>query len=161
MTDVTAEQLEAEEALFVQTAAGARGGDGLLTLTGVSPSTLYFADRPRRDVGHLSTDDFVALWAEGDNSFEVDPPNAVLSFLQAGDDMPQDAVVLLRDPQLFDGQLSYAIEILEGAVPVECGPVSLFIDPFGRPLSPVSVCGVRRRSRPRTPRRALRGVGAA
>jgi hypothetical protein len=32
-------------------------------------------------------------------------------------------------------------------------PVTLFIDPFGRPLSPVSVCGVRRRERRRVRRR--------
>jgi hypothetical protein len=28
-------------------------------------------------------------------------------------------------------------------VPAHTGPVTLFIDPFGRPLSPISVCGVR------------------
>ena len=43
----------------------------------------------------------------------------------------------------------YAIEVLEGVVPAGSGPVSLFIDPFGRPMSPVSVCGVRRRGRRR------------
>jgi hypothetical protein len=31
--------------------------------------------------------------------------------------------------------------------------VTLFVDPFGRPLSPVSVCGVRRRERRRVRRR--------
>jgi hypothetical protein len=41
----------------------------------------------------------------------------------------------------------------EGTVPAHTGPVTLFIDPFGRPLSPVSVCGVRRRGRRRMRRR--------
>jgi hypothetical protein len=41
----------------------------------------------------------------------------------------------------------------EGTVPAHTGPVTLFIDPFGRPLSPVSVCGVRRRWRRRMRRR--------
>jgi hypothetical protein len=45
------------------------------------------------------------------------------------------------------------IERLEGTVPAQGGPITLFIDPFGRPLSPVSVCGVRRRERRRTRRR--------
>jgi hypothetical protein len=52
-----------------------------------------------------------------------------------------------------DGHLAYEIETLEGTLPAEAGPVTLFIDPFGRPLSPVSVCGVRRRERRRARRR--------
>jgi hypothetical protein len=66
-------------------------------------------------------------------------------------DMPEDAVVVLRAPNLDHlGDLMYAVEVLDGAaLPATTGPVTLFIDPFGRPLSPVSVCGVRRRERRR------------
>ena len=147
------EELEAEESMFVQTAQGITSDGTTLTLTGVTPSTLYFSDRPKRIVGHMSTTDFVDLWAEGDNSFEEDPPNAVLAFLEPGDEAPQDAVVVIRQPRLENGHLSYSIETLEGTVPAQTGPVTLFIDPFGRPLSPVSVCGVRRRERRRDRRR--------
>jgi hypothetical protein len=153
MTDTTIDQLEAEQSMFVQTAEGTTSKDGTLTLTGVTPSTLYFSDRPQRIVGHMATSDFVELWGEGDNSFESDPPNAVLAFLDSGDNAPQDAVVVIKDPQLSDGELSYSIDVLEGSVPADSGPVTLFIDPFGRPLSPVSVCGVRRRERRRDRRR--------
>ena len=96
-----------------------------------------------------TTVDFVDLWAEGDNSFEEDPPNAVLAFLEPGAEAPQDAVVVIQQPRLENGQLSYSIKTLEGTVPTQAGPVTLFIDPFGRPLSPVSVCGMRRRERRR------------
>jgi hypothetical protein len=147
------EELEAEQSMFVQTAQGARRDGGRLTLTGVTPSTLYFSDRPQRVVGHMATADFVDLWGEGANSFAEEPPNAVLAFLQPGDDVPEDAVVVIRDPRLDDGSLSYAIESLDGTVPRQAGPVTLFIDPFGRPLSPVSVCGVRRREARRDRRR--------
>jgi hypothetical protein len=147
------EQLEAEQSMFVQTARGMRSDGKTLTLEGVTPSTLYFSDRPQRVVGHMATDDFVDLWGEGDNSFEEDPPNAVLAFLEPGDDAPEDAVVVIQMPRLQDGRLSYSIQTLEGAVPAQAGPVTLFIDPFGRPLSPVSVCGVRRRERRRDRRR--------
>ena len=101
----------------------------------------------------MTTVDFVDLWAEGDNNFEEDPPNAVLSFLESADQAPEDAVVVLQQPHLENGELSYSIETLEGTVPTQTGPVTLFIDPFGRPLSPVSVCGVRRRERRRDRRR--------
>lgn len=145
----TIDELAAEESMFVQTAEGITSHAGKLTLTGVTPSTLYFSDRPQRVVGHMTTADFVDLWDVGENSFESDPPNAVLSFLPSGGDAPQDAVVVIRTPHLADGRLSYSIDVLEGTVPSQSGPVTLFIDPFGRPLSPVSVCGVRRRERRR------------
>ena len=143
------DELEAEQSMFVQTANAITSDGATLTLKGVTPSTLYFSDRPKRIVGHMTTVDFVDLWAEGDNSFEEDPPNAVLAFLEPGDEAPEDAVVVIQQPRLANGQLSYSIKTLEGTVPTQAGPVTLFIDPFGRPLSPVSVCGVRRRERRR------------
>jgi hypothetical protein len=147
------DELEAEESMFVQTAHGLTSDGTTLTLQGVTPATLYFSDRPQRVVGHMTTADFVDLWNEGDNSFESDPPNAVLAFVEPGDEAPEDAVIVITAPYLEDGRLSYAIDVLEGTVPAQAGPVTLFIDPFGRPLSPVSVCGVRRRERRRERRR--------
>ena len=152
MSDTLSEQLETEEAMFVQTAQGIDAAGGTLALRGITPSTLYFSDRPQRVVGHMSTTDFVDLWGAGENSFETDPPNAVLSFLEPGADVPEDVVIVIKEPRLANGDLSYSIEVLEGAVPAHTGPVTLFIDPFGRPLSPVSVCGVRRRGRRRARR---------
>lgn len=139
------EELAAEQSMFVQTAQAAASDGTTLTLKGITPSTLYFSDRPQRVVGHMTTADFVELWDAGENSFEEDPPNAVLAFLEPGDQAPEDAVVVIQQPRLQDGELSYSIQTLDGAVPATTGPVTLFIDPFGRPLSPVSVCGMRRR----------------
>ena len=149
--EVDAEKLAEIEAMFVQTAGAVRCADGELLLDGCSPSTLYFSDRPQRIVGHLHTAEFVNLWTEGDNSFAADPPNAVLAFID--DDTAEDVVVVIRDPRLEDGTLRYAIEVLEGQAPASAGPCTLFIDPFGRPLSPVSVAGINRRSRRRARRR--------
>jgi len=147
------DQLASQESMFVQTAGGITSDGATITLRDVTASTLYFSDRPQRVVGHMTTTDFVDLWDEGDNSFATDPPNAVLSFVESGADTPTDVVVVLTEPVLSDGQLSYSIEALEGAVPAKAGPATLFIDPFGRPLSPVSVCGVRRRQGRRARRR--------
>jgi hypothetical protein len=149
MTEVTEEQLEDIEALFVQTASGFSASDASITLQGVSASTLYFADRPQREVGHMSTQQFVDLWGDGDNSFEVNPPNAVLSFLASGDTSPVDAVVVIRDPRLDGDSLAYDIDLLEGQLPTASVACTLFIDPFGRPLSPVSAAGMHRRARRR------------
>ncbi len=50
----------------------------------------------------------------------------------------------------LDGDaLTYSIKLLDGTVPAATGPCALFIDPFGRPLSPVSAAGMHRRERRR------------
>ena len=146
---MTQRELELVEEMFAQVARGSQSTGGVLTLTGVSPSTLYFSDRPERVVGHMTTEQFLDVWSEGENSFSSDPPNAVLSWVDLGDDRPEDCVVVLSNPQAEADSLSYSIDILEGSVPESCGACTLFIDPLGRPLSPVSVAGMRRRERRR------------
>ena len=141
------------EEMFVQIARTMTSDQTTLTLQDIAPSTLYFSDRPERVVGHMTTEQFVEQWTEGPNSFFEDPPNAVLSYVGAGEDTPSDAVVVLRDPVVSGSSLSYSIEVLEGAVPAESGAVTLFIDPLGRPLSPVSLAGMNRRDRRRDRRR--------
>jgi hypothetical protein len=138
-------QVERIDALFVQTATAFSSGPGTITLHGLADSTVYFADRPRREIGHIPSRRFVELWEAGANSFAVDPPNAVLSFLEEKGTAPEDAVVVLREPRLEGDKLSYSVEILEGSLPPRYGPCSLFIDVFGRPLSPVSRSGAPRR----------------
>ena len=150
MTDTDTQLIEE---MFVQLAKGATVSDGEMTLVGASPSTLYFSDRPERVVGHMTTEQFVEEWNEGTDSFASDPPNAVLSFVEPGDDTPSDVVVVLRDPTIGHDSISYAIDVLDGEMPAQAGACTLFIDPIGRPLSPVSVAGMHRRDRRRRRRR--------
>src|SRR5260370_35218021 len=107
MSEVTEQQLEDMEALFVQTAVSMTSDRGTITLRGLSPSTLYFADRPQREVGHMLSSHFVDNWAAGDNSFADNPPNAVLSHAHPADRLPEDAVVVIQDPNLDAGALTY------------------------------------------------------
>ncbi len=141
------------EALFVQSAQRVTSSNGALTLHDLAPATLMFSDRPERIVGHLTTKQFVEGWGYGENSFLEDPPNAVLAFLGADrEETPEDVVLTLRNPRVEWERLTYDVDVLEGQLPSRAGPSSLFIDPVGRPLSPVSVMGVRRRSRRRARR---------
>lgn len=137
------------EFLFVHSAESATLADGVLRLGDVSPATVYFSDRPDRVAGHLTTEEFVGNWGEGEDSFASDPPNATLSILEG--DTPQEIVVVLTEPRLEDGDLLYNVQILEGASTAAGGGSSLFIDIIGRPLTPVSMAGVARR----TTRRAI------
>ena len=134
-------QAERIDALFVQSAMGFTSESGTVTLHGLAESTVYFADRPRREVGHMRSRDFIALWDAGVYSFAVDPPNAVLSFLDDEGNGPDDAVVVLHEPHLARDRLTYRVDVLEGKLPERTGPCAVFIDAFGRPLSPVSVLG--------------------
>lgn len=99
-------------------------------------------------IGHVTSEMFVELWDAGANSFAENAPNAVLSFLEPGDEVPEDVVTVIRNPRISGPSLSYDIELLEGTMPAHAkGGPTLFIDPFGRPLSPVSAGGIHRRRR--------------
>ena len=95
------------EALFVQTAGGMTFADGVLTLSGMAPTTLLFSDRPDRVTGHLTAQDFFDSWAVGDDSFADNPPNAVLSIFTEAEIV--DVVVVLQNPTLDGDQMTYEL----------------------------------------------------
>jgi hypothetical protein len=132
--------------LFVQNGKGMTfdKAKSRLTLKGVSPVTVFFSDRPERITGNMPTVSFLPLWKDGKDSFEKDPPNATLSIFTAG--KVTDAVVVLRNPVLKGEDLSYEVKILQGELPPKGGPVALFIDIIGMPLTPVSYAGAARRA---------------
>ena len=138
--------------LFVQNAQGFEvAADGrTLTLKGLSPTTLFFSDRPVRIAGHYLTAEYLQFWKAGPDSFLKDPPNATLSVFETGKDELSDVVVTLRNPRLAGNNLSYDITVISGTLPKTSGPASLFIDIIGLPFTPLSFAGVARRTAYRT-----------
>lgn len=134
-----------EPALIVLNARGAQLADGKLVLSGVSPNSIMFADRPVRAAGHVLTKHLLEEWALGSNSFAVDPPNATVSVLRNGAAVV-DAVITLKSPTLEGDNLSFAVEVLEGDLNGAEGPASIFIDIIGLPFTPLSFAGVARRT---------------
>jgi hypothetical protein len=116
---------------------------GKMTLRGVNPLTIAFADRPVRFAGHMPTSHFPPMWSQGKDSFLKDPPNATVSILNGG--KVSSLVVVLRNPRLAGGDLSYDVQILEGTPPNHAGAASLFIDIIGMPRTPMSYAGAARR----------------
>ena len=107
-----------------------------LTLKGVSPTTLFFSDRPDRIAGHFNKNDYLKTWTDGKDSFDADPPNAVLSVFEGDKDYLLDVVVTLNNPRYQGNDLTYDITLIDGELPLVGGPSSLFID----------ILGVRRRA---------------
>jgi len=138
--------------LFVQNAQGFEvAADGrTLTLKGLSPTTLFFSDRPVRIAGHYLTAEYLQFWKAGPDSFLKDPPNATLSVFETGKDELSDVVVTLRNPRLAGNNLSYDITVISGTLAKSSGPASLFIDIIGLPFTPLSFAGVARRTAYRT-----------
>jgi hypothetical protein len=129
--------------MFVQNADNINMSSEQLTLQKVSPTTIFFSDRPERIAGHMTTADFVDEWNKGENSFADDPPNAVLSVFS--EDNISDVVLELNNPRLEGLNLVYDIKLVEGEMLNSGGACSIFIDPVGKPVSPTSVAGVHRR----------------
>lgn len=140
------DQTKQVDYLLAQTAKGLTFDKAAnrLTLVGVSPITLFFSDRPERIAGNMTTIDFVPFWSMGKDSFQKDPPNADVSFVE-GNTMRQ-VVVVLQDPALEGEALHYTVRTLEGELPAAASDVSMFIDVIGMPWTPASYAGVARRS---------------
>jgi hypothetical protein len=115
--------------LAVINAQGARLEGNQLTLTGVSPSSIVFADRPVRAAGHVPITEVITEWA-GSGTFAKDPPNATVSVLGSGSSV-SDAVVTLRSAKLEGNDLVFDVAVLEGNLTGATGPAALVIDRFG------------------------------
>ena len=146
--------------LFVLNSRGATMQGDTLTLTGVMPHSIIFADRPVRSAGHQLTSDIIADWGAGDDSFTKNPPNATVSVFSK-DGSVKDAVVVLKSPKLEGDKLTFNVQVLEGDLAGGNGGAALFIDIIGRPMTPMSFAGVGRRTAFRGAMYAGAAVGVA
>jgi hypothetical protein len=122
---------EVVPSLIVMNARGASLQGGKLTLTGIAPSSIVFADRPVRAAGHVLTTHLLEEWGEGNESFAADPPNATVSVFSKDGAGIRDAVVTLKTPKLEGDRLTFDVAVLEGDLAGGDGPASVFIDRFG------------------------------
>ena len=85
----------------------------LLTLNNISPSTIYFSDRPERVSGQASMQDFL----DGLGFSESNPPNAAIEVLKA--DNTSDVLVVELFSPIYDETamiLTYEVTILKDEV---------------------------------------------
>ena len=120
--------------LFVQNAAGVAFNQqqGTMRLVNITPSTLFFSDRPVRIAGHVHTKaEFLPMWGESSDSFVKDPPNATVSILEPGKPDLENIVVKLMKPRMDGNDLVYDVTVLEGTPPKTGGATAVFIDVLG------------------------------
>jgi len=96
-----------------------------LTLEEPHDTVIWFADRPIRKAGYTHIRDFLKAWDKGRDSYEKDPPNAVLVI---GNSEP--VVVELILVSWNENQATFKLKSLEGEITDKSGPVTLFVDGF-------------------------------
>lgn len=122
--------------MIVLTARGAKLAGQTLTLEGISPSAIVFADRPIRSAGHALTKHLLEEWSStAPDSFAKDPPNATVSVLNKGKGEVVDAVMVLKSPKLEGDKLVFNVEVIEGNLAGGDGAVSVFLDIINLPLA--------------------------
>jgi hypothetical protein len=119
--------------MFVQSAESLKADGKTLRLVNASPQTIWFADRPVREAGHITMADYLKEWtaAAGPNNFSKTPPNATLSVYEPGKEGNTLTVVEISQPVIEGRDLVYRYKLVEGKVPTTGGATSLFIDWIG------------------------------
>jgi hypothetical protein len=116
--------------LIVMNARGATLQGDTLTLTGVPPNSILFADRPVRAAGHGVTAKLLEEWS-GEGTFAKDPPNATVSAFSKEGSTVKDAVLVLKSPKVDGDKLTFTVQVLEGDLTGADGAAAIFIDIFG------------------------------
>ena len=105
-----------------------------LELNDISDKTILFSDRPDRIVKSTSTSDFIGNWSTGEDSFAVDPPNAVL-VVDENEGKQNIAIVELFSPVYDSDKKTLKYEAIPDNatsidLPKEFGQTTIVIDLF-------------------------------
>jgi len=122
--------------MIVLNARSARLEGQKLTLDGISPNAIVFADRPVRSAGHALTAHLLEEWSiNAADSFAKTPPNATVSVFNKAKAGVVDAVVVLKSPKLDGERLTFDVDVLEGDLTGGDGAVSVFMDIINLPIA--------------------------
>ena len=122
--------------MIVLNARGAKLEGQKLTLEGISPNAIVFADRPVRSAGHALTAHLLEEWSSNSpDSFAKTPPNATVSVFNKAKAGVTDAVVVLKSPKLEGDRLTFDVDVLEGDLAGADGAASVFMDIVNLPIA--------------------------
>lgn len=113
---------------FVVTSDQARSTSDQLVLSGDVHVT-WATDHPEREAGTISGAALVKTWQYGLDSFQADPPNAIIT--GTGSEGRVQAVVELTSSATANDDLKFTYKLLHGQIPSMINSASLFIDGGG------------------------------
>jgi len=132
----TPQQPQVVPSMIVLNARAAKLAGRTLTLEGVSPNAIVFADRPVRAAGHALTAHLLEEWSDSaPDSFAKDPPNATVSVLNKAKSTVADIIVVLKAPKLEGDRLVFDVVPIEGELGQADGPATVFIDIINLPIA--------------------------
>ena len=102
------------------------GGTLMFNLNEENNNVIMFSDRPFRQTNNISIEDFVAIFTQrGTDSFEKDPPNAVLTHSN------EQQTYIVRLSEINNNNITFNLELLPGEthnLDTVNGQMNLFVD---------------------------------
>ncbi|MBT3871012.1 MAG: DUF285 domain-containing protein [Flavobacteriaceae bacterium] len=118
------------EWLYVHTAIEANATNSTTLVMPVTNDIFAFTDRPNREHKYISAYEFVSYWSEdATNSFQFDPPNAVLTSVD--DDGIAEVEVVIIGANTDGDNITYTIQNPKLTENATFEDVSLFVDGNG------------------------------
>ena len=120
-----------KEWLYTHTALEATATSSNTIVMPFTEDIFAFTDRPNREHKYISGDEFASYWNDYDdeNSFKLDPPNAVLTWVDA--DGVSEVEVVITDANFDGNNVIYTIENTTITANQSFEDVSLFVDGNG------------------------------
>ncbi|MDG1790729.1 MAG: T9SS type A sorting domain-containing protein [Flavobacteriaceae bacterium] len=120
-----------KEWLYTHTALEATATSSTTIVMPFTEDIFAFTDRPNREFKYISGDEFASYWNDYDdeNSFKLDPPNAVLTWVDA--DGVSEVEVVITDANFDGANMIYTIENTTITANQSFEDVSLFVDGNG------------------------------
>jgi surface protein len=120
-----------KEWLYTHTALEATATSSTTIVMPFTEDIFAFTDRPNREHKYISGDEFASYWNDYDdaNSFKLDPPNAVLTWVDA--DGVSEVEVVITDANFDGNNVIYTIENTTITSNQSFEEVSLFVDGNG------------------------------
>ena len=129
-------QTQTEQWLYAHIASQGIATSSTTFVMPVIDDIFGFTDRPNRKSKYISGDEFASYWNDYDdvNSFKLDPPNAVLTYVD-GDEI-KELEVVITDATFDNSNITYTIDNTSLTNNETFDDASLFVDGNG-PISKI------------------------
>jgi hypothetical protein len=117
-----------KEWLYTHTSLDATATNSTTIVIPLTGDIFAFTDRPNREYKYISGDEFASYWNDYDdaNSFKLDPPNAVLTWVD--EDGVEEVEVVITDADFDGDNIIYTVENSNLTANQSFEDVSLFVD---------------------------------